>query len=228
MSYAGPGVTVHCKDPYLLKWALRLKNTPQTNAHTLKVEKRRLPLKREDIYALAHKDVPNREAFDRLNQGDKTTVTYTHRPSAHKTAVNAVNADATMNPSTAEPTDTSANAVGHPKPPAQKTADPWSTPPPSNQPVCVPCSNWKKRKQTDMDYRIDWGVTNGTPWVCKPNSLCNDSHWAVVRNNNWAVKGGKPKGGKPKGGGGDKGGGGGKGGGGDKGGKGTPYGRGRW
>ena len=68
----------------------------------------------------------------------------------------------------AEPTDTSVDAVGHPKHPAKKTADPGSKPPPSNQPVCVPCSkHWRLRKQTDMDYHIDWGVTNSTLWTCK-------------------------------------------------------------
>ena len=146
-------------------------------------------------------------------------MTYTHRPSHNKTAVNAVNADATADPNTAEPADTSVNAGGHPKPLAKKTADPGPKPPPS---FWVPCSkHWKTRKQTDMDYHIDWGVTNNTLWTCKPNSPCNDTHWSVA---------GKSKGGKPKGGGGDKGGSGGKGGGGkgDKGGKGAPYGRGRW
>ena len=44
-------------------------------------------LKLEDIYAAAHKDVSEREAPNRLNKGDKTTVTYTHRPSNNKTAV---------------------------------------------------------------------------------------------------------------------------------------------
>ena len=142
--------------------------------------------------------------------------------------MNAVNADATADRNTAAPTDTSVNAVGDPKPPAKKTADPGSEPPPSKQPVWDSCSkHWKQLKQTDMDYRIDWGVTNKTLWTSKPNSPCNDSHWAL-----W----GKSEGGNPKGGGGDKGAGGGKGGGGNKGGgggkgekgeKGAPYGRGR-
>ena len=137
-------------------------------------------------------------------------------------SVNAVNADATADPNTAKPTDTSVNAVGQPKPPAKKTANPGSKPPPS---VRVPCSkHWNQRKQTDMDYGIDRGVTNSTPWTCKPGSPCNDTHWAV-----W----GKSKGGKPKSCGGNKGGGAGKGGGGDKGGignkwgTGAPYGCGR-
>ena len=51
-------------------------------------------------------------------------MTYTLRPSPHKAAVNAVNVDTTTDPNTAEPTDTSVNAVGHPRPPAKKTADP--------------------------------------------------------------------------------------------------------
>ena len=93
VSYAGPGVIVDCEDPYLQEWVLKLNNTPHTNGHTMKVEQRRPRLKPEDIYALAYKDVSKREALDRLNRGDKTTVTYTHRPSPHKTAVNAVNAD---------------------------------------------------------------------------------------------------------------------------------------
>ena len=90
-------------------------------------------------------------------------MTCTDRLSPHKGAVNAVNVDATADPNTAGPTDTSVNAVSHPKPPARKTADPVSKPPPSNPPVCVPCSKHRKqRKQTDMDCRIDWGVTNGS------------------------------------------------------------------
>ena len=72
-------------------------------------------LKPAEIYALAHKSVSEREALERLNKGDKTTVTYTHRPSHNKTAVNAVNADATADPDTSEPADTSVNAVGHSK-----------------------------------------------------------------------------------------------------------------
>ena len=125
---------------------------------------------------------------------------YTHRPSPHQTAVNAVNADATADLNTADPTDTPINGVGHPKSPAEKTADPGSKLPPSNQPVWVPCSElWKQHKQTDMDYRIDrafWGKWKGV----KP-------------------KGGNRGGGGGKGGGGDKGGRGGKG---DKGGRGAP------
>ena len=111
---------VDCKDPYLREWVLQLNNTPHTNGYTMTVEQRRPRLKPEDIYALAHKDVSDREALDGLKPGDTTTVTYTHRPSPHKTAVNAVNADW----NTAEPTDTSVNAVGHPKPRANQTADP--------------------------------------------------------------------------------------------------------
>ena len=105
-------------------------------------------------------------------------MTYTHHPSPHKTAVNAVNADDTADPNIAEPTYTSVNAVGQPKPPAKKTADPGSKPPASNQPVWVPFSkHWRQRKQTDMDYCIDWGVTNSTLWTCNPSSPCNDSRW---------------------------------------------------
>ena len=89
-------------------------------------------------------------------------MTYTHRPCPYKTAVNAVNADATANLNNAEPTDASINSAGHPKSPTKKTADPGPKPSASNQAVWVPCSkHWKKRKQTDMDYRIDWGVNNG-------------------------------------------------------------------
>ena len=46
---------------------------------------------------------------------------YTHRPSHNRTAVNAVNANATSDPNTSEPADTSVNAVGHPKPAAKET-----------------------------------------------------------------------------------------------------------
>ena len=95
-------------------------------------------------------------------------MTYTNRSPPYKTALNAFNADATANPNTAAPTDTSVNASGHPPPPTKKTADPGSKRPPSNQPIWVPCSkHLKKCKHTDMEYRIDWGVTNGTLWVCK-------------------------------------------------------------
>ena len=209
---------VDCKDPSLQEWILQLNNTPHTHGYTMKVEQRRPRLKPEEIYALAHKSVSEREALERLNKGDKTTVMYTHRPSHNKTAVNAVNADATADPNTSEPADTSVNAVGHPKPPAKKTVDPGPKPPPT---FWVPCSkHWKTRKQAEMDMSwIDWGATNSTLWTCTPNSPCNDTHWSVA---------GKSKAGKPKGG--DKGGGGNKGGGGkgDKGGKGAPYGRGRW
>ena len=67
---------VDCKDPYLQERVLQLNNTRQPNGYTRKVEQRRPRLKPEDIYALAHKDVSDREALDRLNRGDKTTVTF--------------------------------------------------------------------------------------------------------------------------------------------------------
>ena len=224
VSYSGPGVIVDCKDPALQEWILKLNNTPHTPGYTMKVEQRRPRLKPAQIYALAHKSVSEREALERLNKGDKTTVTYTHRPSHNKTAVNAVNAEATADPDTPDPADTSVNAVGHSKPPAKKPVDPGAKPPPT---FWVPCSkHWKTRKQTEMDMSwIDWGATNTYLWTCKPNSPCNDTHWNIAGKS----KGGKPKGGD-KGGGGDEGGGGYKGGGGkgDKGGKGAPIGRGRW
>ena len=56
-------------------------------------------------------------------------VTYTHRPCHKKTAVNAVNANATAGPNTAKPADTSVTAVGHPNPLAKKTVDPPKTQP---------------------------------------------------------------------------------------------------
>ena len=74
VSYSGLRVIGDCKDPYLQEWVLQLNNTPHTNGYTLKVEQRRPRLKPEDIYALAHKDVSERDALDRLNRGDKTTV----------------------------------------------------------------------------------------------------------------------------------------------------------
>ena len=224
VSYSGPGVIVDCTDPALQEWILKLNNTPHTRGYTMKVDQRRPRLKPAEIYALAHKSVSGREALERLNKGDKTTVTYTHRPSHNKTAVNAVNAEATADPNTSEPADTSVNAVGHPKPPAKKPVDPGAKPPPT---FWVPCSkHWKTRKQTEMDMSwIDWGATNTTLWTCKPNSPCNDTHWTIAGKS----KGGKPKGGD-KGDSGDKGGGGYKGGGGkgDNGGEGAPNGRGRW
>ena len=74
---------------------------------------------------------------------------YTLCPSHKRTAVNAVNWDATADPNTSEPADTSVNAVGHPKPPAKKTVDPGPKRPPT---FWVPCSkHWKTRKQTEMD-----------------------------------------------------------------------------
>ena len=131
----------------------------------MKVEQRRTRLKPEDIYALAHKDVPKREALDRLNGGDKTTLTYTNRPSPHKTLVNAGNADATADPSTAEPTDTSINAVGQPQPLAKKTTDPGFKPPPSNQPVWFRVSsigkNVKRQIWTTVRAQTSVGVPGG-------------------------------------------------------------------
>ena len=79
VSYSGAGVIVDCKDPYLQEWILQLNNTPHTRAYTMKVEQRRPRLKPEEIHALAHKTVSEREALEHLNKGDKTTVTYTHR-----------------------------------------------------------------------------------------------------------------------------------------------------
>ena len=149
VSYSGPGVIVNCKDPYLQEWTLQLNNTPDTRGYTMKVEQRRPCLKPDEMYALAHKSVSERETLESLNKGDKTTVTYTPRPSHKKTAVNAVNADVTTDPNTSEPADTSVNAVGHLKPPAKKTVNPGPKPPPT---FWVPCSkHWKTRKQNEMD-----------------------------------------------------------------------------
>ena len=116
-------------------------------------------LKPAKIYALAHKSVSEREAVERLNKGDKTTVMYTHHPSHNGTALNAIDADATADPNTSEPADTSVNAVGHPKPLAKKTVDPGPKPPPT---FWVPCSkHWKTRKQTETDMSwIYGGATN--------------------------------------------------------------------
>ena len=77
---------------------LQPSNTPHTRGYTMQVEQLRPRLQNEDIYALAHKYVSEREALDHHNQGDKTKVTYTHRPSQNNTAVNAVNANATADP----------------------------------------------------------------------------------------------------------------------------------
>ena len=81
VSYYGPGVIVDCKDPYGQKWILQRNNTPHRRGYTMKVEQRRPRLKPDDIYGIAHKNVSGREALERLNKGDKTTVTYTHRSS---------------------------------------------------------------------------------------------------------------------------------------------------
>ena len=75
LSYSGPGVIVDCKDPYLQEWILQLNNARHTRGYTMRVEQRRPRLKPDDIYALAHKKVSEREALERLNKGDKTTVT---------------------------------------------------------------------------------------------------------------------------------------------------------
>ena len=143
VSYSRRGLIVDCKEPDLQEWILQLNNTPETSGYTMKVEQRSPRLKPEDIYALAHTDLSQREALDRLNKGDKTTVNYTHRPSHNKAAVNVVNVNATADPTTAAPTDTSINAVGHPQPSAKKTVDPGTKPPPS---FWVPCS--KRYKTT--------------------------------------------------------------------------------
>ena len=181
---------------------MQLNNTPHERGYTMKVEQRRPRLKPAEIYALAHKSVSEREALELLNKGEKTTVMYTHCPSHNRTVVNAVNADATADPNTSEPADTSVNAVGHPKPPEKKTVEPGPKLPPT---FWVPRSkHCKTRKQTEMDMSwIDWGATNSTLWTCKPNSPCNDTHWSVAGKS----KGAKRKGGD-KGGEGDKGGGG--------------------
>ena len=116
---------------------MQLNDTTQTRSYTMRVEQRRPRLKPEYIYALAYKNFSEREALQRLNNRDKPMVTYTHRPSHNKTAVNAVNANAMADPNTAEPADTSANALGEPKPPAKKTVYPGPKPPPT---VWVLCS----------------------------------------------------------------------------------------
>ena len=72
VSYSGPGQIVDCKDPNLQEWMLQLNNTPHTRGYTMKVEQRRPRLQPEDIDAVAHKDVSEREALQRLNRGDKT------------------------------------------------------------------------------------------------------------------------------------------------------------
>ena len=84
VSYFGPGVLVDCKDPYLQEWGMQLNSRPHTNSYTMQVEQSRPRLKPEDIYALAHKDVSEREPLDGLNRGDETTVTYTRHPCPHK------------------------------------------------------------------------------------------------------------------------------------------------
>ena len=84
VSFFGLRVIVDCKDPYLQEWILQLNNTPHTRGSTMRVQQRRPRLKPEDIYALAQKEVSEREALERLNKGDKTTVTYTHLPSHNR------------------------------------------------------------------------------------------------------------------------------------------------
>ena len=122
--YPGPGLLVDCKEPNLQEWILQLNKTPHTRGYTMNTEQGRPRLQPEDIYALAHKDVSEREALDRLNKRDETTMTYTHRPSDNKSAVNAVNANATADPNTAKPTDTSVNAAGTSNPRRRKRPTP--------------------------------------------------------------------------------------------------------
>ena len=149
VSSSGPGVIVDCKNSSLQEWILQLNNTPHRRGYTMRVVQRRPRLKPKEIYALAHKSVLEREALERLNNGDKTTVTYTHRPSHNRTEVNAGDADATADPNASEPANTSVNAVGHRKPPAKKTVDPGPKPPPI---FWVPCSkHWKTRRQKELD-----------------------------------------------------------------------------
>ena len=66
-SLLGPGVIVDCKNPYLQEWVMLFNKTPHTNSYSMRVEQRRPCVKPNDIYALAHKDVSEREALDRLN-----------------------------------------------------------------------------------------------------------------------------------------------------------------
>ena len=54
---------------------LGLNNTPHVNGHTMKVEQRRSRLDPDAIYDLAYKEAAKKESLDRLNRGDKTTVT---------------------------------------------------------------------------------------------------------------------------------------------------------
>ena len=65
VSYSGPGVIVDCKDPALQEWILELNSTPHTHDHTMKVEQRTPRLKPDEIYALAHKSVSEREGLER-------------------------------------------------------------------------------------------------------------------------------------------------------------------
>ena len=124
VSYSRPGVIVNCKDPYLQEWILQLNKTRHTRGYTMKVQQRRPRLKPEEIYALAHKSVSEREALARLNRGDKMTGMYTHRPSHNQIVVTAVSTDATADPNTSEPPDTSINAVGQPRLLAKKNTNP--------------------------------------------------------------------------------------------------------
>ena len=155
-SSSGPGVIVDCKDPYPQEWILKLNNTPHTRGYTMKVEQRRPRLKPEDIYALAHKNVSKREGLQRLNKGDKTTVTYTHPPSNNKTAVNAVNADATADPNTAEPADTSDQRLGSVETSGEENCRPRAFL------LGSVFETLETRKRTEMDYHIEWFVTNST------------------------------------------------------------------
>ena len=68
VSYSGPGLIVDCKDPALQDRILRLDNRPHTRGYTMNVEQRRPRLQPEEIHALAHKSVSEREDLERLNK----------------------------------------------------------------------------------------------------------------------------------------------------------------
>ena len=67
VSFSRPGVIVDCTDPYLQEWVLQLSKRPHTNGYTMKVQQRRPRWQPQNIYALAHKDISEREALDGVN-----------------------------------------------------------------------------------------------------------------------------------------------------------------
>ena len=69
----------------------------------MKAEQRRLHFNPDTVDYLAYEEVAKMEFFHRLNRGQKTSVTYTHRTVTQKAAVNAVKANPSVKQSPTAP-----------------------------------------------------------------------------------------------------------------------------